>query len=167
MFKAIFRVVGAVVTAAPNLAESFVDSVFRDSVEPEVGSVVYCDMCMGMAEHSGIYIGNNEIIHFTSEGNIEKVTPNEFIEDTTAMNILVSCNDEEAVGSYTVARRAKGMLHETRDYNVIFNNCHQFSSGCLTGDFDNSDNFLWMLKDRSKENIDSNTWRNWDIDLTD
>ena len=31
-----------------------------------------------------------------------------------------------------------------------------------TGNFENSDNFLWMLKDRAEKNIDCDNWRVWD-----
>jgi len=147
-----------------NIVESVVDNVFRDKVdEPEIGSVLYCDLAFGYAEHSGIYIGNNEIVNLHGNGKIEIVSPEEFIEGTTAISIYVSCIDEYPVGSIEVARRAKNMVGSKVDYNLLFNNCHQFTSGCLTGDFKNSDSFLWMLKDTAKKVLGCNTWRVWDI----
>ncbi len=57
---------------AINFAESFIDNVFRDKVdEPAIGSVVYCDLVAGFADHSGIYIGNNEIVHLNGDGWVE------------------------------------------------------------------------------------------------
>lgn len=32
-------------------------------------------------------------------------------------------------------------------------NCHQFSSGCITGNTENSDNFFWMLEDTLKRKV--------------
>ena len=54
------------------------------------------------------------------------------------------------------------MVGKSRDYNFIMDNCHQFTSGCLTGDFENADNFLWMLKDTAGEVLGADNWRLWD-----
>ncbi|MNE00608.1 hypothetical protein D3C80_930220 [compost metagenome] len=59
------------------------------------------------------------------------------------------------------------MVGQTRSYNFLLDNCHQFTSGCLTGDFENSSNFLWMMKDEAKKTLSVNNWRFWDIDLLD
>lgn len=149
-----------------NMGESIVDAC-RDPVWPEIGSVLYCDLAFGYMEHSGIYIGNEEIVHLSGDGNIEIVSPKQFIDGGTAVSILVSCRDENAVGSVQVASRAKAMVGRSRNYNFLTDNCHQFSAGCLTGDFDKQINFLWMLKDESAKKLNSNTWRNWDIELFD
>ncbi|MDP3007725.1 MAG: lecithin retinol acyltransferase family protein [Methylococcales bacterium] len=153
-----------------SLLESFIDNVFRDKVpEPKIGSLVYCDIVTGYAEHSGIYVGKRRIVHLNGDGLIESVSPQEFIGRlsgfNTAMSIYVSCYETKAVGSYIVADRARIAVGKKRDYSLIFDNCHQFSAGCLAGDFDNSCNFMWMLKDESKKHLNSNSWRIWDIDL--
>lgn len=149
-----------------NTLESLVDNVFRDKVFPVKGSVVYCDLGFGLAEHSGIYVGSNRIVHLDGSGLIECVSPGVFISRLNGLNgaisIYVSCVGGSAVGESNVAKRAVGMIGESRAYNVVLDNCHQFSSGCMTGNFDNSDNFLWMLKKTSQERIGSNTWRVWE-----
>ena len=149
-----------------NIIESIVDTI-RDNVKPKIGSVLYCDLAFGRAEHSGIYIGDNQIVHLSGKGNIEVVSPKQFIDGTTAINILVSCKDTEAVGSEEVANRAKKMVGKKRDYSFLFDNCHQFTAGCLNGDFENHNNFLWMLKLETSEHLGSDTWRHWDINLFD
>ena len=151
---------------AQNLVESFIDNVIRDTVsEPEIGSIVYCDLAGGNAEHSGIYIGNNKIVHLDGDGTIEAVSPKKFMNRlggfNTAISIYVSCNGTEAVGSKKLAKRAKSMIGESREYNLILDNCHQFTAGCISGDFDNSCNFMWMLKDEAKESIGADAWRVW------
>jgi len=83
--------------------------------------------------------------------------------NTTAISIYVSCKNDMPVGSEKVAKRAKNMIDKKRDYNVLFDNCHQFTFGCLTEDFENYDNFLWMLKDTARKILSCNTWRVWDI----
>lgn len=150
-----------------NLVESFVDNVIRDNVTPKPGSVVYCDLAFGYAEHSGIYVGNNKIVHLNNKGIIETVSPKEFIDGTTAISIYVSSSSGTSDGDESVAQRALDAVGRQRDYNVILDNCHQFSSGCLTGNFDNTDNFLWMLKDTTQKRLGSDEWRVWDIKLFD
>ncbi|HNW16697.1 MAG TPA: hypothetical protein PKM15_08340, partial [bacterium] len=70
-----------------NLGKSFVDNVLRDCVYPVKGSVVYCDLAFGSAEHSGIYIGNNEIVHLDGSGNVEIVDPKEFLNRLDGFNL--------------------------------------------------------------------------------
>lgn len=161
----LLKLLALAATPALNLAESLIDTV-RESAHPAIGSVVYCDLVFGYMEHSGIYVGNNKIVHLSSLGEVEAVTPPEFVEGTTAMNIYISCKDDFAIGSSIVSNRALDMLGHKRDYNFLINNCHQFSAGCLTGDFENNAcNFLWMLKDKAEDSLQANTWRQWDIDL--
>lgn len=148
------------------LTESLVDNVFMDKVcSPKIGSVVYCDLVAGCAEHSGIYVGSNSIIHLNGDGEVELVSSKQFISRlggfNTAVSIYVSCQGTEAVGSDVVARRARSKINSKREYGFILDNCHQFSAGCLTGDFDNSCNFMWMLKREAEKNLGSDTWRVW------
>jgi len=151
-----------------NVLESFVDNVFRDMVEPKIGSIVYCELALGQAEHSGVYIGDNQIVHLDGSGFIEIVSPNKFMNRlggwNTAISIYVSCCDSYAVGSEAIAKRAKEKVGSIRDYSLLLDNCHQFTAGCITGDFENRDNFLWMLKDTAKLKMSANTWRVWDTD---
>lgn len=145
-----------------NLGESLIDHVCRGKVLPKLGSVVYCDLLFGYMEHSGIYVGNDEIVHLNRHGRIEKVSAEQFISGTTAMSIYVSSSNGYAVGNRVVCHRALSMVGQTRDYNVFFDNCHQFTSGCLTGDFENGDIFLSLLKEQSKKALRADEWRVWE-----
>lgn len=146
------------------LADSFVDNVFRDTVLPKIGSVVYCDLAI--AEHSGIYIGDNLIVHLDGSGEIQQVSPSEFLNRlggfNQAMSIYVSCHDTAPVGMESIANQAKKMIGKSRNYNLIFDNCHQFTAGCITGSFANANNFLWMLKDETANKLNADTWRVWE-----
>lgn len=148
------------------LLGSFIDNVIRDRVYPVKGSIVYCDLAFGTGEHSGIYIGNNKIVHLDGSGDIETVSPRRFLNRlkgfNSAISIYVSCDGESPVGSKKVAKKAKNMIGNSRYYNVILDNCHQFTSGCVSGNFENSDNFLWMLKHTAESEINANTWRVWE-----
>lgn len=151
-----------------NLVESLVDNVFRDKVSrPEIGSVVYCDLVAGQAEHSGIYVGNNHIVHLNGYGLIERVTPKQFMNRlgglNTAISIYVSCREGSPVGSRKVANLAKSMIGRRRDYNLVFDNCHQFTAGCLTGNFENACNLFTFLNDEVRINVGGHEWRVWDL----
>lgn len=151
-----------------NFIESFVDKVIRDSVaEPAIGSVVSCDMGFGYADHSGIYIGNQQIVHLLGNGEIEIVSPKAFVSNTSALSIYVSCRDSLPVGSSRAAALARSQVGNRRTYSLLTDNCHRFSSGCLSGDFDNSDCFFWMLKSQCSKVLNANTWRVWDTSLFD
>ena len=151
-------------TAIANILESVVDTC-RESVVPRAGSIVYCDLAFGHAEHSGVYIGNNEIVHLNGNGRVEVVSPRSFMSNTTAANIYVSCEGRYVSSGKQIADNAKMMLGSYRDYNFILDNCHQFTTGCITGDFESSCSFMWMLKDEARKHMDANTWRHWDSDL--
>ena len=146
-----------------SIVESFVDNVIMDTVVPLPGSLVYCDLLK--VEHTGIYIGEGLICHLDGNGAIQITTPNDFLSRLNgwnqAISIYVSCRDGNAVGSDEVAKRARLMVGQRRNYNLILDNCHQFSSGCLTGDFENTNNFFWMVKKVASKSLNANGWRVW------
>ena len=165
-FKNLWNIFTEVIDAV-NPLEGFIDNVFLDKVSRlRRGAVLYCDLPIG--KHSGIYVGKKKIVHLNGDGTIEKVSPRGFIDRlgglNTAMSIYVSCAGTSAVGSPEVADRALNMVGNRRNYNVILDNCHQFSAGCLTGDFDNSSNSLSMLRNEARTVLDTDTWRVWDLD---
>lgn len=136
----------------------------RDKVsEPDVGSVVYCDLFLGTSEHSGIYVGNNTIIHYNRNGVVEPVSPDEFIKRTTAVSIYVGCIGSRPVGAMDVANNAEALRRSQNvgNYNVLLHNCHQFSDMCITGK-ESSSTFLWMLKDTCRQRMGVDSWRIWD-----
>lgn len=150
--------------AAFKLAEHVIDNHVKESVEePAVGSPVYCDLVFGSSEHSGIYIGNGQIIHLNRKGEIETVTAEEFVSGTTAQSIYVPCRGNTPVSDPVCAERA--IIYQMgigqRNYNVIMDNCHQFSAACLAGDPENSYNFLWMLKSECEKHTGADQWRVW------
>jgi hypothetical protein len=151
-------------TPAGSLRKSFIDNVLKDKVEPTLGSVLHCSL-FGV-EHTGIYIGNNEIVELLGNGKICCSTPNEFIDNTNAISIYVACNENKPLGGNKIARRAKEMIGNTRDYNLLLDNCHQFTSGCIIDNFENSNNYFLFLEDIIREylnNGDKIEWRVWDI----
>ncbi|HLO75353.1 MAG TPA: lecithin retinol acyltransferase family protein [Magnetospirillum sp.] len=127
-----------------NLAVGYIDNEVVDTVCPTEGTPIYCTL-YGF-EHSGIYIGNGRVVHLRGSGNIEETDLSGFIENSNAVTIYAACAGRLSIGNAGVARRASANVKSTRDYNVILDNCHQFTSGCITGNFGNADNAFWMLK---------------------
>lgn len=153
-----------------NFSGSFIDNVIREKIcYLPPGAVVYCDLlCF---EHSGIYVGNDKIVHLDGSGDIELVSPKTFISRlggfNNAISIYASCIGTSPVGSEDVANRALNMVGNYRNYNLVLDNCHQFSAGCLSGEFDNPCNFLWALKHEARNILGSDTWRIWDKDASE
>lgn len=158
-------IAGVVLAAAgKSLANSFVDNVFREKVTPVPGSILYCDLAFCI-EHSGIYLGGGQIAHLDGSGQIEIVSPEIFLGRlrgwNVARSVYVSCADDIAVGCTHIAKRAKAMAGTRRDYSLILDNCHRFVSGCITGNFENSDRFWWMLKQQVEQRLGATAWRVW------
>jgi hypothetical protein len=142
--------------------EFIIDNAFRSTVsEPEIGSILYCDLAVGFAEHSGIYVGDNKIVHLDSQGNITLTSPSGFIAGTTALNIYVGCKGPSAKGNDYIAAKAMRSIstRNRRKYNFIINNCHRFTADCISV---NSISFLWQLKDICKQQLDIDCWRIWE-----
>ena len=166
------EVLGDFATMGPvgNVVTGLIDTC-KDWVTPIRGSVLYTDLLFGYMEHSGIYVGDNEIVELNSNGEIAIVSPSEFISGGTGVHIYVSCckdiinplDDPVPVGGEQIAQRALDMVGEMRNYNILFDNCHQFTAGCLTGNFENSNIALWMLKNECRKIINTNCWRFWDV----
>ncbi|MGE7604680.1 lecithin retinol acyltransferase family protein [Peribacillus sp. NPDC097675] len=141
--------------------------ISKNSNEPSYGSPIYTDIGFSASGHSGIYVGNNRVIALNGMGDISEVTLLDFVSHPTTLyqHIYVPYYKhslESAIGFAIAGARAKDILGEKRDYNVLMDNCHQFCSGCLTGDFENADNALWMLKHTvEKEHGEPISWQKW------
>lgn len=151
-------------TPTGSLVKSLVDNVLKDKVTPIEGSILHCSL-FG-AEHTGVYIGNNQIVELLGSGEIRVASPSMFIDGTNAISIYVACNEKTPLGGEHIAERARGMVGKRRGYNLILDNCHQFTAGCITGDFENSDNFFLLVQNTIERNInrgESIEWRVWDL----
>lgn len=143
--------------------ETIFDTIFNDNVEPGIGALVYCELFK--MEHSGIYLGGNRIAQLNGKGNIEVVSPSSFTDNITTIDrdiFIPVKTDGTPISLYTAAENAKKMIGNKRDYNLILDNCHQFCSGCITGDFDNVDNFLVFTKNTFYNAVyDKVKWQRW------
>ena len=80
----------------------------------------------------------------------------------TAFTIYVSGKDSDAVGNNIVSQWALDKVGEKLDYNLLTNNCHRFTSGCLTGNFDNDDVLMCLLKITVRQELGSDSWYAWE-----
>jgi len=143
-----------------------IQKVFRTCSEPAPGTPVYCNLAV-VVEHTGIYIGDNEIVHLSGDGNIEIVSPQKFVArldgDNPAEAIFYAAkSDGTPLCRKSIANRARSMAGSRRNYNVFFDNCHQFTCGCITGEFDNPCKLFGMLETIIKYKLGCLTWVKWD-----
>lgn len=57
---------------------------------------------------------------------------------------------------------AEFMVGNFRKYNVLIDNCYQFTAGCFIGDLENRNNFLIFLKNEAQKRLGVNNWQVWD-----
>jgi len=164
----------------------FVDCVFRDKVTPTPGSVLYCDLWVAV-EHSGIYVGNDNISNIVVDGLAESSvllsSPRSFTSKSVlGRKIYVSCDHHGAIGHPAVAMGASAHVGERAFYGLVVKNCHQFSTRCV--DYAGADvadsGFLsalssaipgdtWeptigQLKETARKKLGATQWRLWDWD---
>ena len=150
----------------PVFIEKFLENkIKQQSGLPVPGTPVYCNLAL-VAEHTGIYIGDNKIVHLNGDGRIEAVTPRVFVNRLDGINPAVSIYfaavGGKAVGTQKIAARARAMIGKRRDYNVLLDNCHQFTCGCLSGDFENPCNYFTLVQAEIWSRFGIFSWKEWD-----
>ena len=161
--------------------KNWIDDTFRDKVIPVEGSVLYVDLYV-LSEHSGIYIGNNEISNIVVDGfaeaSVENSSPEDFTDGSKMYSkIYVSCDSDGAVGDRKVSQYAQKSVGESGFYGLVFSNCHAFSEKCVNKAHKkkNSSNIFdaisidetWehtirSLKKTAREKLNATKWRLWD-----
>jgi len=166
-----------------NTAEHILDNYIFDTVQPIIGSVVYCDFIIAASaiQHSGIYVGNGNIVHLNGDGVVEKVSATEFVSGLMGFkcgsSIYVSCEGTTPVGDSFAADLALSKVGNKYDYRIYKDNCHRFVAECIGFDA-SSDNLkgedfsvktaakllstLTGVKVACRYLIDSDNWRVWD-----
>ncbi len=146
--------------------EGVIDNYVRDTVTPKPGSILHCSLYG--AEHSGIYIGNGEIVELQGKlsrnsGAIHITNKDGFMAGTNALTVYVACyrDGSEPIALEQVAQRARAAVGETRNYHLLLNNCHIFTSGCITGNFSNNNSFFKDLQDTIRATYGNFNWRAW------
>lgn len=104
----------------------------------EAGEVILTDC--GLYDHYGIYVGNNEVVHFSAgrenrlsskHAYIQKTSLDEFMENGLKVERM------ETTSAYTreqVVLRALEKVGSGRgEYDLLFNNCEHFAHWCKYG----------------------------------
>ena len=115
------------------------------------GAIVWCDLLLGSAEHSGIYVGDNKIVELTGDGVVREVSFEQFVSTgeslvRTGFTVYALCNKKGILANPKIAKRALDKRDNSRGYNLFTRNCHQFTAGCITGNFTNKTLTFEQLK---------------------
>jgi uncharacterized protein with von Willebrand factor type A (vWA) domain len=164
----IFAGIAAAAAFTKSVVERGSNYLFGSRVRPRSGTPVHCALGVAL-DHSGIYAGSNQIVELEGEGDIRSISPQEFVDSSfvRGSTIYVACDKKTgvALGCRQVAQRASSMDGERRDYHVLIDNCHQFTSGCITGDFEAAENFFAFLTHTIEQEMNggrSISWLVWD-----
>lgn len=125
------------------------DAVFTEEIwvqkNPVMGDHIRVKRMHGIYTHHGIYVSDNEVIHFTGtdDDSIMDSSKNKVI--SSDLNFFLKggelevkeYTDEEFQDLYApdqIVAYARSCLGDG-DYNVIFNNCEHFANVCTLGRF--------------------------------
>lgn len=132
-----------------------------------MGTPVYCKLDF-ILEHSGIALGD-KIVHLDGDGVVVYTSPREFIErhngSNPAVNVYYAAvGKNKPLANAAAAKRAKLMIGQKVNYNPALKNCHGFTIGCLTGDFEKSLTLDIKQVDTVIDQLTKKTWqwRCWD-----
>ncbi len=126
--KMMFDDVKGIQVAAPQVRE-------WEEREPSLGDHIRVRRNW-LYSHHGVYVGNNEVIHFTSSGNdvssrnrvIKKQSLAEFARGDV-VTVLKVAPEKRLLADETV-RRAESQL-ERRGYHLFLFNCEHFANWCV------------------------------------
>lgn len=92
----------------------------------------------GVYTHHGIYIGDNQIIHYSGfaeafkKGAIEQTNLESFLGGVDDFKVVNYPSYQNIYSPEEIVHRAQSCLGED-DYNLFFNNCEHFACWCVTG----------------------------------
>lgn len=116
-----------------------------------VGSILKVDLKLN-ADHSGIYLGYGNVAELDGSGKIMVRHLDDFLKGDRSWRCgqkiyaAYDSKNRKFLAEDQIALRAIESLCQIRDYNVTNENCHKFSTGCITGNFDNDVTFLSDLE---------------------
>lgn len=112
--------------------------------------VVFCELS-SIIEHSGIYIGDNQIVELNGDGDIRIVSIEEFLTLSSyrtgrKLYTFVEQDKYSVVSNSIFRKRSLEWVGVQKDYNILFDNCHQFTTGCIINEFRNISKTMWLLQ---------------------
>lgn len=103
-------------------------------IEPQVvkrkkGELYAC--YFGSGFHLGVYIGNNEVVHYRDDSIVHRTSWEEFLRGREPQHWVYP--DIKAAPIDVVIKTAISQSGKTMKYNLISNNCEHFALYCKTG----------------------------------
>ena len=92
----------------------------------------------GIYDHHGIYIGDNQVIHYSGfaeafkKGAITQTSLESFMGGGNDLKVVNYPSYQNTYSLEEIVHRAQACLGED-DYNLFFNNCEHFACWCVTG----------------------------------
>lgn len=107
--------------------------IYRE-VEPEVihrevGELYAC--YFGSGFHLGVYIGNNEVVHYRDDSIVHRTSWEEFLRGREPQHWTYP--DVKSAPLDVILKTAKAQAGKKMKYNLITNNCEHFAIYCKTG----------------------------------
>lgn len=106
--------------------------------KPKTGSVI--GVARAAYKHYGIYIGNNKVVHFSSESGenfasntIIETDMSFFMQDSDRFFMIKFDKNTDVFNAKETKKRALDQIG-AGEYNLIFNNCEHFAMWCKTGE---------------------------------
>jgi len=97
------------------------------------GSVIVCEIYQ-LFDHTGIYIGEQQIVELAGSGLVRAVSPARFLDNRSGEHLSVLCDGQgKPVTTPSAVERAAAQLYSYQAYDLLRNNCHQFVATCITG----------------------------------
>ncbi len=97
------------------------------------GALLVCEI-FHLFEHTGIYIGDGQIVELQGTGLVRSVSVARFMQNRSGEELLVACDEwGRPVASSAAAERAISQIFTYQDYDLIRNNCHRFCCNCYSG----------------------------------
>ncbi|TQR62691.1 lecithin retinol acyltransferase family protein [Acinetobacter sp. RF14B] len=101
-------------------------------------SGLHLKVSRGLYTHHGIYIGDNQVIHYSGfaeafkKGAIEQTSLENFLGGVDDFKVVNYPSHQNIYSPEEIVHRAQSCLGED-DYNLFFNNCEHFACWCMTG----------------------------------
>jgi len=102
------------------------------------GDHIFVDRQGGLYQHHGIYIGNNQVVHYAGwadelkTGKVEIISLENFRLQETIKKFIYA-DIKAKYSRIDTVKRAKSRLNEDL-YDLFSNNCEHFSHWCVTGE---------------------------------
>jgi hypothetical protein len=101
--------------------------------EVPAGALMVCEI-FHLFEHTGIYIGEGQIVELQGTGLVRSVSTGRFMHNRSGEELMVACDSRgKPLGNIAAAERAASQIFTYQTYDLISNNCHRFCGHCLTG----------------------------------